>query len=210
MAIFVNCVLLLVVISWAMWVAPRQFHLKGFRMRWKFMIQKMRPSVYWWMMTIFFKVGNLFAKMFKKQQFGNEEIWQKNSCWSLIEVIQIYVCIVYELLRFEVSHFSLDAHRACGYLWPACSSPTQWNSLCGCASVACTIYYVVSRLAHDLMRLDALSAEAFSPTLPPAMCSYLGAASLWPSWILEPMSLLYFFASSCPFWSPLKRKRKKQ
>jgi len=55
MAIFVNCVLLLVVISWAMWVASRQFHLKGFRMRWKFMIQKMRPSVYWWMMTIFFK-----------------------------------------------------------------------------------------------------------------------------------------------------------
>ena len=57
---------------------------------------------------------------------------------------------------------------------------------------------------------STLSTEDFSPTLPPAMCSYLGAASLWPSWILEPMSLLYFFASSCPFWSPLKRKRKKQ
>lgn len=55
MAICVNCVFLLVVISWAMWVAPRRFHLKSFRMRWKFMIQKMRPSVYWWMMTIFFK-----------------------------------------------------------------------------------------------------------------------------------------------------------
>lgn len=55
MAILVNCVLLLVVISWAMWVAPQRFHLKSFRMRWKFMIQKMRPSVYWWMMTIFFK-----------------------------------------------------------------------------------------------------------------------------------------------------------
>ena len=51
----------------------------------------------------------------------------------------------------------------------------------------------MSSLAHDLMRLDArflslrldqvnasltLSAEDFSPTLPPAMCSYLGAASL--------------------------------
>ena len=57
MAILVNCVFLLVVISWAMWVAPRRFHLKSFRMRWKFMIQKMRPSVYWWMMTIFFKAG---------------------------------------------------------------------------------------------------------------------------------------------------------
>lgn len=55
LAIFVNCVLLLVIISWAMWVAPQKFHLKSFRMRWKFMIQKMRPSVYWWMMVIFFK-----------------------------------------------------------------------------------------------------------------------------------------------------------
>ncbi|CAJ1399016.1 unnamed protein product [Effrenium voratum] len=54
-AILVNCVGLLALLSWAMWVAPRKFHLQSFRMRWKFMFMKMRPSVHWWMLVILFK-----------------------------------------------------------------------------------------------------------------------------------------------------------
>ena len=68
----------------------------------------------------FLQGGKSFCKNVPKTTVRERKInWQKKSCWSLIEVIQIYVCIVYGLLRFEVSHFSLeslDAHRACGYL----------------------------------------------------------------------------------------------
>ncbi|CAE7949649.1 unnamed protein product [Symbiodinium sp. KB8] len=54
-AIGLNCLTVLVVFGWAMWVAPARFHLVSFRRRWKFMIQKMRPSVHWWMMVILIK-----------------------------------------------------------------------------------------------------------------------------------------------------------
>ena len=57
-----------------------------------------------------------FCKNVQKTTVRERRNLAKKSCWSLIEGIQIYVCIIYELLRFEVSHFSLDAHRACGYL----------------------------------------------------------------------------------------------
>ncbi|CAE7361343.1 unnamed protein product [Symbiodinium necroappetens] len=54
-AIGLNCLTVLAVFGWAMWVAPARFHLVSFRRRWKFMIQKMRPSVHWWMMVILIK-----------------------------------------------------------------------------------------------------------------------------------------------------------
>ncbi|CAK9114043.1 Ephrin_rec_like domain-containing protein [Durusdinium trenchii] len=61
MAICVNCVFLLVVISWAMWVAPRRFHLKSFRMRWKFMIQKMRLLFYTTISYVFLPWRSVFV-----------------------------------------------------------------------------------------------------------------------------------------------------
>ncbi len=44
-------------------------------------------------------------------------IWEKSPAGrSLIEVTQMYICILHQLVKYEVSHFSLDAaHRACGY-----------------------------------------------------------------------------------------------
>eukprot|EP00933_Yihiella_yeosuensis_P033427 TRINITY_DN27132_c0_g1_i1.p1 TRINITY_DN27132_c0_g1~~TRINITY_DN27132_c0_g1_i1.p1 ORF type:complete len:315 (-),score=41.05 TRINITY_DN27132_c0_g1_i1:24-968(-) len=54
-AILINCLGCMCVFSYSMIIAPKYFHLLGFRKRWKFLMAKMRPSVHWWMLAILIK-----------------------------------------------------------------------------------------------------------------------------------------------------------
>jgi len=48
LAILIYCVGVLGVFIWVLWVAPERFTNPKFQLRWKFLLMKFRPDVWWW------------------------------------------------------------------------------------------------------------------------------------------------------------------
>lgn len=54
-AVVFFCIFSLAVLSWALYVAPQRYAEEVFRTRWRFVLCKFRPSVWWWGVAVLFK-----------------------------------------------------------------------------------------------------------------------------------------------------------
>jgi hypothetical protein len=54
-ALVVFCLLTGAVFSYQLWIAPQVFHLPYFQKRWKFLVMKFRPDIWWWGAVWLFK-----------------------------------------------------------------------------------------------------------------------------------------------------------
>merc|ERR1712151_233314 len=54
-AVVVECLLVLLLFVYIIFIAPSRFHDRNFQMRWKFLFVKYRPDVYWWSLPIVLK-----------------------------------------------------------------------------------------------------------------------------------------------------------
>jgi len=83
LALIFICVGSLALFSFILWIAPRKFQILSFQKRWKFLLIKFQPSVWWWAPVVLMKgvAMNVTTALF---QVGTKQLW-----W-LLSVLAIY------------------------------------------------------------------------------------------------------------------------
>ena len=191
-------------------------------MRWKFMIQKMRPSVYWWMMTIFFKAGE---KQRKTVQLVVAWLWPESrearacgfpsrACSSPMRCNSRYGSASASWIRDELNEHQktvwkdISQPHFCWQVWDIAYRQLLWGSICR-PFLMPEIRQKRTVGIFPLSKLTSAESEACYFTPPSAMSFCLGAVSSWRSWTLEPTSQRFCCACYCPSWSISKRKSNK-
>eukprot|EP00928_Gymnodinium_smaydae_P028132 TRINITY_DN21535_c0_g3_i1.p1 TRINITY_DN21535_c0_g3~~TRINITY_DN21535_c0_g3_i1.p1 ORF type:complete len:1450 (+),score=316.72 TRINITY_DN21535_c0_g3_i1:1229-5578(+) len=111
LAVLVYCVATFALTSWILYVAPRRFANVVFRRRWKFLLAKFRPEVWWWANVVVLK-GILLNVSLVVFEAGLEQIWGA----LVIQILYVSVVIfarpwrhVYAVFVDSVSTVSLVA-----------------------------------------------------------------------------------------------------
>lgn len=83
LALVFICLGSLALFSFVLWIAPRKFQILSFQKRWKFLLIKFQPSVWWWAPVVLMKgvAMNVTTALF---QIGIVQLW-----W-LITVLAVY------------------------------------------------------------------------------------------------------------------------
>jgi hypothetical protein len=84
LALIFICLGSLSLFSFILWIAPRKFQILSFQKRWKFLLIKFQPSVWWWAPVVLMKgvAMNVTTALF---QVGATQIW-----W-LLTVLAVYL-----------------------------------------------------------------------------------------------------------------------
>jgi len=83
LALIFICLGSLALFSFILWIAPRKFQILSFQKRWKFLLIKFQPSVWWWAPVVLMKgvAMNVTTALF---QIGATQLW-----W-LLAVLALY------------------------------------------------------------------------------------------------------------------------
>jgi hypothetical protein len=69
-ALIVFCLLTGAVFTYQLWIAPQVFHLPYFQKRWKFLVMKFRPDIWWWGAVWLFKGLIMNLVLLSNSSFG--------------------------------------------------------------------------------------------------------------------------------------------
>jgi len=89
-ALVVFCLLTGAVFSYQLWIAPQVFHLPYFQKRWKFLVMKFRPDIWWWGAVWLFKGLLMNLVLLSTTSFGQLFGLFLVMCGYLIAAVSYY------------------------------------------------------------------------------------------------------------------------